>query len=151
MSRLKKGSAILALAVTVIGGFEGLRLNSYQDSVKVWTACYGETKGIKKGMRFTKPQCDAMFAGRLKEFETGMRKCIKNPDAIPDKPYVAFLSLSYNIGLGAFCGSTLVKRVNEGNIRAACNELPKWHRAGSLSGLLSKRRNAERNLCLSGL
>lgn len=151
MGRLKKGAAITAVAVSLIGGFEGLRLNSYQDSVKVWTVCYGETKGIKRGMKFTKPECDAMFANRLVEFETGMRKCLKAPDSIPDKPYVTFLSLSYNIGLGAFCGSTLVKKVNAGDIRGGCNELPKWSRAGSLSKLLLPRRNTERKLCLEGL
>lgn len=151
MGRLKKGAAITAVAVSLIGGFEGLRLNSYQDSVKVWTVCYGETKGIKKGMRFTKPECDAMFANRLVEFETGMRRCLKAPDSIPDKPYVTFLSLSYNIGLGAFCKSTLAKKANAGDIRGACNELPKWSRAGSLAKLLLPRRQTERKLCLEGL
>lgn len=151
MSRLKKGAAITTLAISLIGGFEGLRLNSYQDSVKVWTACYGETQGIKRGMRFTKPECDAMFANRLVEFETGMRKCLKAPDSIPDKPYVTFLSLSYNIGLGAFCGSTLVKKVNAGDIRGGCNELPKWSRAGPFAKLLLPRRQTERKLCLEGL
>ncbi len=151
MSRLKRGGAVLALAVTVIGGFEGLRLNSYQDSVKVWTVCYGETKGIKRGMHFTKPECDAMFANRLIEFETGMRKCLKAPDSIPDKPYVMFLSLSYNIGLGAFCKSTLAKKLNAGDIRGACNDLPKWSRAGSLAKLLLPRRQTERKMCLEGL
>lgn len=151
MGRLKKGAAITAVAVSLIGGFEGLRLNSYQDSMKVWTVCYGETKGIKKGMRFTKPECDAMFANRLVEFETGMRRCLKAPDSIPDKPYVTFLSLSYNIGLGAFCKSTLAKKANAGDIRGACNELPKWSRAGSLAKLLLPRRQTERKLCLEGL
>ena len=154
MGRVKRGTAITAagaLALSVIGGFEGLKLNSYQDSVKVWTVCYGETKGIKRGMKFTKPECDAMFANRLVEFETGMRKCLKAPDSIPDKPYVTFLSLSYNIGLGAFCGSTLVKKANAGDIRAACNELPKWSRAGTFSKLLLPRRQTERKLCLEGL
>ncbi len=154
MGRLKKGTAITAagaLAISVIGGFEGLRLNSYQDSVKVWTICYGETKGVRKGMKFTKPECDAMFANRLVEFETGMRKCLKAPDSIPDKPYVMFLSLSYNIGTGAFCKSTLAKKLNVGDIRGACNELPKWSRAGSLTNLLLPRRQAERKLCLEGL
>lgn len=154
MSRLRKGSALTAagaLAISVIGTFEGLKLNSYLDSVKVWTVCYGETKGITKGMRFTKPECDAMFAKRLVEFETGMRKCLKAPDSIPDKPYVTFLSLSYNIGLGAFCGSTLVKKANAGDIRGACNELPKWSRAGHLSKLLLPRRKTEQKMCLEGL
>jgi hypothetical protein len=31
MNRLKKGAAATALAVALVGGFEGLRLYSYQD------------------------------------------------------------------------------------------------------------------------
>lgn len=154
-SRLRQAviglTAAGALAVSTIGGYEGLKLNAYQDSVKVWTVCYGETKGVRKGDKHTKPECNAMFANRLVEFETGMRRCIKAPDSIPDKPYVAFLSLSYNIGTGAFCKSTLVKKLNAGDIKGACNELPKWSRAGSLTNLLATRRASEKKMCLEGL
>jgi len=152
MGRLKKGAAITGVAVALIGGFEGLRLNSYPDVVHVWTACYGETKGIRPGMRFTKPECDAMFANRLAEFETGMRACLNAPDSIQDKPYVAFLSLSYNIGTGAFCKSSVARLANSGDMRGACDALLKFNRAGGVvwSGL-TKRRQAERKLCLEGL
>ncbi len=155
-SRLRKGAIGLSLAgllaVSTIGVFEGLRLYSYPDIIGVWTACYGETNGIRPGMRFTKQQCDTMFTDRLVEFETGMRKCLTKPDTIPDKPYVAFLSLSYNIGTGAFCRSTLVRKANAGDIRGACNELPKWNRAGGqvVAGLTNRRLNEQR-LCLDGL
>lgn len=152
MGRLKKGAAITGVAVALIGGFEGLRLNAYKDVVGVVTACYGETLNIRMGMRFTKPECDAMFANRLAEFETGMRRCLKAPDSIPDKPYVAFLSLSYNIGTGAFCKSSVARLANVGAMRASCDAILKFNRAGGVvwSGL-TKRRQAERKLCLEGL
>jgi lysozyme len=154
MSRLKKAGAITAagaLAIGLIGGFEGLRLRSYPDIVHVWTVCYGETRGVKPGMKFTKKECDAKLAIALAEFETGMRACLKQPDAIPDKPYVAFLSLSYNIGTSAFCGSTVARRANAGDIRGACNAIPAWNKAGGrVSKGLVNRRAAERKLCLEG-
>lgn len=156
-SRLRRGIAggLTALgmsAIAFVGGWEGLKLRSYKDVVGVWTACYGETKNIGPGMVFTKPECDEMFARRLVEFETRMRACLKAPDAIPDKAYLAFLSLSYNIGSGAFCKSTLAKRANAGDLRAACMEILKWNRAGGIvwKGLTNRRR-AENKLCLEGL
>lgn len=152
MSRVKTVSAVAALAIAVVGTWEGLRLYSYQDVIGVWTACYGETKGIRPGMRFTKEQCDAMFIESLAEHEAGMRRCLKDPDSIPEKSYVAFLSLTYNIGTGGFCNSSLPRLINTGNIRAACNALPLFNRAGGrvVQGLVN-RRAYEQRLCLEGL
>src|SRR3954447_26007641 len=109
-TRLKKvgaGSGVAAvtlagvLAVQQVGGFEGLRSYAYRDVVGVWTACYGETKGIKKGMKFSKDTCDNMLVDGLIRHEKGMRACLGEAaaDALPDKSYVAFLSLAYNIGV----------------------------------------------------
>lgn len=152
MSRVKTVSAVAALAIAVVGTWEGLRLYSYQDVIGVWTACYGETKGIRPGMRFTKEQCDSMFIESLAEHEAGMRRCLKDPDSIPEKSYVAFLSLTYNIGTGGFCNSSLPRLINSGNIRGACNALPLFNRAGGrvVQGLVN-RRAYEQRLCLEGL
>lgn len=156
MSRLKKAGAGItvagSLAIGLIGGFEGLRTKAYRDVVGVPTACFGETRGVKMGDGYTVDQCKAMLGDALVEFETGMRRCMVAPDAVPDKPYVAFLSFTYNVGVGAYCKSTLARRVNTGDIRGACNELPKWNRAGGrvIKGLTT-RRAEERKLCLEGV
>jgi lysozyme len=158
MTRLKKTGAVAALTgagmatIALVGNWEGLRLYAYQDVVSVWTACYGETKGIRPGMKFTQAECDVMFIDSLTKHEAGMRSCLKSPDTIPEAPYVAFLSLAYNIGTGAFCRSTLVRKANAGDLRGACMELPKWNRAGGqvVRGL-TNRRAAELKLCLGGL
>lgn len=151
-SRLKKSAVALAAAVSLIGGYEGLRLYSYQDVIGVWTACYGETKGIRSGMKFTKAECDAQFARRLVEFETGMRACLKQPDAVPIKPYIAFLSLSYNVGVGAFCKSSVARYANAGDYRAACNRIPAFNKAGGrvIRGLVIRRAD-EQKYCLEGV
>jgi lysozyme len=101
---------------------------------------------------YTVDECKAMLGDALIEFETGMRKCMIRPDSVPDKPYVAFLSFTYNVGVGAFCKSTLARKVNSGDLRGACNELPKWNRAGGrvIRGL-TIRRAEERKLCLEGV
>lgn len=137
------------LSISQVGGFEGLRTYAYQDVVGVWTACYGETKGIKPGMKFSKETCDNMLVDSLVEHETRMRACLTNPDAIPVKVYVPALSLAYNVGTGAFCKSTLRAKINQGNYRQACDEFMKWNKAGGrvVNGL-TKRRAAERAMCL---
>lgn len=150
-SRLKKGAAITALVVGLVGTFEGLRTVAYRDPVGIPTVCYGETRGVHMGDRYTVEQCKAMLGNSLVQYETGMLRCIRQPEKVPDKSYVAFLSFTYNVGVGAFCGSTLAKKVNRGDLIGACNELPKWVKAKgiTLPGLV-KRRAEEKTLCLEG-
>lgn len=151
-SRLRTTGAIMAAAIALVGGWEGLRTVAYKDIVGVPTVCFGETRGVKMGDRYTVEECQVMLGTALVEFETGMRRCLTSPDAIPAKPYVAFLSLSYNIGTGAFCGSTVARRANAGDIKGACNAIPMWTRAGGkvIQGLVN-RRAEERAICLGGL
>jgi lysozyme len=145
-------TALGALTIGVVGQWEGLRLHAYQDVVGVWTACYGETKGIRPGMKFTQAQCDTMFIGSLAEHEAGMRKCLAAPDALPEKTYVSFVSVTYNIGVGGFCGSSMARHANAGDLVGACDALLRWNKAGGtvVKGLVN-RRKAERELCLEGV
>lgn len=156
MSRLKRAGIGItvagSLAIGLIGGFEGLRTRAYLDVVGIPTVCFGETRGVRLGDQYTPDQCRAMLGDALIEFETGMRKCLVAPDMIPDKPYVAFLSLTYNIGTRAFCGSTVARRANAGDLRNACNAIVVWNKARGrvISGLV-KRRAEEQKLCLEGV
>ena len=155
MSRLKKAGKLTlagAMVVGVVGAYEGLRPKAYLDIVGVPTVCFGETRGVKLGDEYTVEECKAMLGDALAEFETGMRRCLKAPDRIPDKPYVAFLSLSYNIGIGAFCASSVARLANAGDLRGACNRIPLFNKAGGrvIKGLVN-RRAAEQKMCLEGL
>lgn len=145
-------TAVGLLATAVIGNYEGLRLYAYQDVVGVWTACYGETKGIHRGMRFTKDKCDVMFIESLEGYERTMRSCLNEPDSLPDKTYVAYLSLAYNIGGGGFCKSSVARDANNLKLKKSCDDFMRYTRGGGrvLSGLVTRRRQ-ERKLCLEGL
>lgn len=156
MSRLKKTGVGLtvagSLAVGLVGAWEGLRTKAYRDVVGIPTVCFGETRGVKMGDQYTVDECKAMLGDALAEFETGMRRCLTNPDKIPDKPYVAFLSLSYNIGTGAFCKSTVARKANAGDLKGACDAILAWNRAGGrvIQGLVNRRQD-ERKMCLEGI
>lgn len=142
--------AAMAMAVSLIGDFEGKRNEAYRDIVGVWTICYGETRGIEAGDIATNAQCDAMLADGIEDFETGLDRCLTV--AVPINAKIAFVSWAYNVGVGAACRSTLVRKANAGDLVGACNELPRWNRAGGrvIRGL-TNRRIAERDLCLAGL
>lgn len=152
MSRLKNVGALMVAAIALVGSWEGLRTVAYKDIVGVPTVCFGETRGVEMGDRYTVEECQVMLGTALVEFETGMRRCLSEPDEIPGKSYVAFLSLSYNIGTGAFCRSTVARKANAGDIRGACEAILMWTRAGGrvVQGLVN-RRAEERQICLEGI
>lgn len=151
-SRMKKNAALAAVCCTLVGGFEGLRTTAYPDPATrghPWTVCYGETKGVKPGDQHTVAECKAMLAASLEEYALGVERCVTTP--MTDGAYAAFVSLAYNIGTGAFCKSSVARLQNAGEPRAACDAMLKWNRAaGVVFPGLSRRRQAERALCLKG-
>ena len=153
MSRLKKGGAVAALAVALVGGFEGLRKNAYPDPAtmgKPWTICYGHTEGVKPGDRKSIEECKALLISDLRIYADGIERCVTV--ARPDERFVALTSFAFNVGVRAACGSSVVSRINEGRTRDGCDALLKWNRAaGIVFPGLTRRRQAERELCLRGL
>lgn len=149
-SRLGKSGAVLAIAIVTVGTFEGVRQIAYRDIVGVPTVCFGETRGVKMGAKHTMVECKKMLGNALLEFSAGLDKCLKVKT--PDLTYVAFVSWAYNVGLGAACGSTLVRKANAGDLLGACNQLPRWNRAGgkTVRGL-TRRRAEEKKMCIKGL
>jgi len=151
-TRTRLAGAAAAGTIALVGAWEGLRLTAYRDIVGVPTVCYGETRGVRLGDRHTRADCDAMLLVSLRRHEAGMRACLERPDRIPEKSYIAFVSLTYNIGVGAFCRSTAARRLNAGDLRGACDAATWFNKAGGrrVKGLVN-RRAAEHALCLEGL
>ncbi|MDQ1921299.1 lysozyme [Massilia pseudoviolaceinigra] len=145
----KQRAGWCAIAVTIVGGFEGLRQAAYLDPVGIPTICFGETKGVRLGQRATLDQCKAMLAASLQLANHAVDDCIRAP--LPDYRRAALVSFAYNVGQPALCGSTLARKMNAGDVEGGCDELLRWTIAKGirLPGLV-KRRQAERNLCLVG-
>lgn len=150
----KKATTGVVLALTaaaaIIAPWEGLRTKAYYDVVGVPTVCYGETKGVKIGDSYTPEQCMDMLMERTGEFQRELRqRCL--PDNLPYKVEAAVISWAYNVGTGAACRSTLMKKLVAGDLVGACNELPRWNKAGGRvwQGLVN-RRKAEQKVCLEG-
>lgn len=153
-SKLTGTLGAIAISVAFIGGWEGLETKAYRDIVGVWTVCYGETRGVSPGDSYTKAQCDDKLAKSVLQYETKLSRLVddKHESNIPIESWIAFVSWIYNVGEGNAAKSTLVKKLNQGDIVGACNELPKWNKAGgrTIKGLTS-RRVSEKKLCLSGV
>lgn len=151
-SRLGAKTGLAMLAATTIGGFEGVRQAAYPDPATrghPWTICYGETEGVKKGDWRSMQECKIGLAKGLERYALGMEKCLKVN--VTDGQYIAALSLTWNIGVGGFCKSSIASNFNAGRPQAACDALLKYNRAaGVVFPGLTRRRVAERQLCLQG-
>lgn len=129
----------------LIQQFEGLKLKAYQDSVGIWTIGYGnitylDGSKVKKGDEITREQADLMFKSTANKFALEVAKLINV--CLTQNQFNALVSLAYNIGIGAFKGSTLLKKVNNNpNDKSIANEFLKWKYAGSkvIQGLLNRR------------
>lgn len=113
------------------------------------TIGFGTTDGVRMGDRITPPQALARALTDVGKFEGALRQCVRVP--LSQGEYDAYVSLAYNIGARAFCGSTLVQKLNAGDYAGACAEISKWDkfRGKPLPGLTT-RRAAERAMCEGG-
>jgi lysozyme len=111
------------------------------------TLGFGTTDGVKPGDTIEPVQALVRKLQDVQRFEGALKQCVRVP--LHQYEYDAFLSLAYNIGPGAFCGSTLVRRLNAGDYAGACAEILRWDRfRGEPLRGLTLRRQAENRQCL---
>lgn len=150
----------------LIKPWEGLRLAAYQDSVKVWTICWGETKGVKPGMRATVEECDRKLIVRVThDYYLPLVDGVKEYWQAPVSVQASMLSGAYNFGVGSKkprrgqIGSRAAEFVTKHEYHTACEAQTAWNKAGGdvLPGLVKRRemgdaqRLGEAELCVSGL
>lgn len=142
-----KVGGFLGCLIALLGTFEGVRTYAYNDSVGVPTVCYGHTKGVKAGQHYTLAECNKMLIADIPKYDPNNLGCIKV--VLPPKRHSALLSFAYNVGPGTFCRSSVVRKINAGNVQGGCDALLHYDYAKGhhLKGLTS-RRKAERVLCL---
>lgn len=141
------GAGAIAIAAATVGFFEGKENQAYHDPVGVVTICYGHTATARIGQTHSDEECEALLKQDLGHAFDAVERHVTV--ALPATREAALASFVYNVGEGAFARSTLLRRLNAGNVKAACDELLRWVHAGGvrLQGLVN-RRYAERELCL---
>lgn len=141
-----------AAAVSMVAAHEGLVLRVYPDPApgRFPTACYGHRIDAPLGTKFTVEQCLEILTNDLAKHGAQIAKCL--PAELPVETRAAFISFAFNVGATKFCGSTLARKANAGDLPGACAELSRWTYAGGkqLPGLV-KRRKDERAFCEKGL
>lgn len=144
-------SSALATSGMFIAKHEGLVLGTYLDPVGILTSCYGHVdKSLRLGQKFTEDQCLEQLAKDLSKHNSELMRRVKVP--LSEQEHAAYLSFVYNVGGGNLRSSTLLRKLNSGDRVGACKELTRWvyARGIKLRGLV-KRREQEKELCLSGL
>lgn len=137
----------------LIKQFEGLRLNAYLDSANVATIGYGTIKypngkSVKMGDTCTKEQAEEWLQNDCEWVVDTIDKHVKV--TLTQSQYDALASFIYNVGETQFAGSTLLKRLNSGDIQATAEQFGVWVNAGGkrVQGLVN-RREQEKNVFLT--
>lgn len=81
-------------------------------------------KPVQPNDRITPPAAISLAVRDVTAKEVEIKKCVTAP--MHQYEYDAFVSLAYNVGTGAFCGSRLVTRLNAGDYAGACAEILRW-------------------------
>ncbi|MGX9144967.1 lysozyme [Mesorhizobium sp. 128a] len=143
--------------------WEGLRTTAYLDTLPkkhVWTVCYGETLGVKRGMKFTKADCETKLIQRvIFDYYLPLVDGVDGYINAPISLQASMISGAYNYGVQRQIDSTTADRVGEHRYHDACIAQTAFNRAGGrvLPGLVHRRENGdtdrigEAELCVSGL
>jgi lysozyme len=135
----------------LIKQFEGCKLKAYKCPAGLWTISWGLTfypdgTKVKEGDVITQQQAEDYFNAIVDDFAKGVDVLVKSN--VTANNFSAIVSFAFNVGMGNFRRSTLLRKVNanpkDPSIRA---EFMKWVRANDrvMQGLV-RRREAEAKL-----
>lgn len=126
---------------------EALRLAAYLDPVGVPTIGYGHTKGVKLGDKITKVQAEKFLKEDVGDAEGAVNNLVKV--ALNDNQFSALVSFVFNVGIGAFQQSTLLRFLNQKQYSEVRGQLLRWvygtdkktGRKIRLAGLVARRED----------
>lgn len=147
-------TAIAALTLSA-STLVGIALHeSYRDTAylptknDVPTIGFGTTDGVKMGDKITVERALVKLLADADKYQTAIKGCIGDVPLYQHE-FDAYTSLAYNIGTGAFCRSTLVRKLKAGAYLEACKEILRWDKqAGLTLRGLTIRRQAEYRQCM---
>lgn len=127
--------------------WEGLRTKAYRDTGGIWTIGYGHTAAAgsptpTEGMVISEEEAEEILARDLAQYEDAVESAVKV--SLTENQFSALVVFCYNIGIGAFKKSTLVRRLNKRDYDAVPEQLMRWTKVnGKTSQGLINRRSAE--------
>jgi lysozyme len=126
---------------------EGFRAKAYRDTAGVWTIGYGtikvDGKPVQEGMTCTQDQATVWLLADLSWAQTAVNQLVKV--ALTQGQFDALTSFVYNLGVGNFSKSTLLRKINDKDFSGASKEFEKWVMSGGrvTPGLVSRRHMEE--------
>lgn len=133
--------------LALIKSFEGCRLTTYEDIVGIKSIGYGHTgPDVKEGETINQAMADLLLKKDLEVFTAGVTVLVHGVN-LNDNEFSALVSFAFNLGLHTLANSTLLRKIQLGDVSGAALEFPKWNHAGGevVSGL-TRRRSAEQAL-----
>lgn len=153
------GAAAIAFGLYIAGleVREGVAYKAYQDGVKVWTICMGDTNDVQPGMVLNKEQCRERDE-RNARFAWDYVGIVVKED-ITWGQYRAYADYVFNAGAGNFSASSMLSWANKGEKQKSCDAFLNHMKAGggkvdcrirsnNCFGIVD-RRQWERRVCLT--
>lgn len=133
--------------LALIKRFEGYRPRAYVCSGGKWTIGYGHTASVNPQDSITIESAERLLQEDCLLAEMTVASAVKV--ALSRNQFDALVSFVFNVGRRNFIKSTLLKKLNTGDVKGAADEFLKWTYAkGKKSDGLLRRRKAERELFL---
>jgi len=123
--------------------FEGCALRAYRDIAGVPTIGYGHTAGVQPGMVCTQEQAEAWLLDDVDMAARAVNQLVTA--SLTQNEFDALVDFVFNVGIGNFRDSTLLKMLNAGDYSQAAGQFARWDKAGGVevAGLLARRQAEE--------
>jgi lysozyme len=123
---------------------EGVRLKAYRDVKGIWTVGVGHTgPEVVEGLVINQLQAMSLLHHDVITAEECINKNVKVP--LTENQFDALVSFVFNVGVGAFTRSTMLRKLNVGDYEGCAKEFDKWH----IPIQITSRRDSERDQFLS--
>jgi GH24 family phage-related lysozyme (muramidase) len=150
----KKALGFSAAGLIMLAMHEGYSPTPYKDTAGVMTNGFGNaTINPNKNVNIIEALTDLQV--NTQKTGEGVARCVTAE--LTQGQYDAYVSFAYNVGVNAFCKSTMAKLANQGDKVASCNQFDRWVyvagkdcriKSSNCAGI-AKRRAEEKTLCLS--
>lgn len=144
---------ISKLGLALLKGFEGFRSTAYRCPAGVLTIGYGHTSmagppQVRPGQVMSKAEAEKVLAKDIEKFAAQIAPLITVD--LTSNQFSALVSFAYNVGVGGFRKSSVLRAVNREQHIDVMRRLGLWTKAGGrvLPGLV-KRRSAEAALYMT--
>ncbi len=131
--------------INLIKQFEGFSAEAYVCPAGKWTIGYGHVLQDASISELSTDTAEELLKVDIERVEMAILRLVRVK--LSQNQFDALVSLIYNIGIGAFSRSILLKKLNKGNFSAAADEFDRWVYVNkAISAGLQSRRKFEKTL-----